>query len=252
MANNEEMRVIAVGDDDQNIYEFRGSDSDYMYRLTQENGSKFVEMTENYRSAHHPVNFANGFLRTIDKRIKSTPIISMRKEEGWVEVTRHQSKYMYQPLVEKLLQHKDKGTSCVLTQTNEEAVILMALLRKHGINSKLIQSMDGLRFWNMAEIRYLLRYIDKRAKTPLIPEELWEEAKHATFSAYDGSLSLTYVKRCVEQFEQTNKAKYLCDFKEFVFESSVEDFCDVSGAEVVVSTIPVSYTHLTLPTNSRV
>ena len=45
-------------------------DSDYMYRLTQENGSKFVEMTENYRSAHHPVNFANGFLRTIDKRIK--------------------------------------------------------------------------------------------------------------------------------------------------------------------------------------
>ena len=164
MANNEEMRVIAVGDDDQNIYEFRGSDSDYMYRLTQESGSKFVEMTENYRSAHHPVNFANGFLRTIDKRIKSTPIISMRKEEGWVEVTRHQSKYMYQPLVEKLLQHKDKGTSCVLTQTNEEAVILMALLRKHGINSKLIQSMDGLRFWNMAEIRYLLRYIDKRDK----------------------------------------------------------------------------------------
>ena len=82
-----------------------------------------------------------------------------------------------------------------------------------------------------------MRYIDKRAKAPLIPEELWEEAKHATFSAYDGSLSLTYVKRCVEQFEQTNKAKYLCDFKEFVFESSVEDFCDVSGAEVVVSTI---------------
>ena len=46
-----------------------------------------------------------------------------------------------------------------------------------------------------------------------------------------------YVKRCVEQFEQTNKVKYLSDFKEFVFESSVEDFCDVSGADVVVSTI---------------
>ncbi|WP_336533864.1 UvrD-helicase domain-containing protein, partial [Bacteroides acidifaciens] len=140
MTNNEEMRVIAVGDDDQNIYEFRGSDSSYMYRLAQESDSTFVEMTENYRSAHHPVAFANAFLKTIDKRIKSTPIISMRKEEGWVEVTRHQSKYMYQPLVDNLLQHKDKGTSCVLTQTNEEAVILMALLRKHGISSKLIQS----------------------------------------------------------------------------------------------------------------
>lgn len=31
--------------------------------------------------------------------------------------------------------------------------------------------------------------------------------------------------------------KYFTDFKEFVFESSMEDFCDVSGADVVVSTI---------------
>lgn len=237
MTNNEEMRVIAVGDDDQNIYEFRGSDSGYMYRLAQESGSTFVEMTENYRSARQPVDFANRFLKNIHKRIKSTPIISMRKEKGWVEVIRYQSEYMYQPLVENLLQHRDKGTSCVLTQTNEEAVILMALLRKHGINSKLIQSMDGLRFWNMAEMRYFLRYINKRIKTPLITEELWEEAKHNTFSTYDRSLSLMYVKRCVEQFEQTNKIKYFSDFKEFVFESSVEDFCDVSGADVVVSTI---------------
>lgn len=176
-------------------------------------------------------------MKTINKRIKSTPIISMRKEKGWVEVIRHHSTYMYQPLVENLLQHKDKGTSCILTQTNEEAVILIALLRKHGINSKLVQSMDGLRFWNMAEMRYFLRHIDKRIKTPLITEELWEEAKHATFSIYDRSLTLTYVKRCVEQFEQTNKTKYFSDFKEFVFESSVEDFCDTSGTDVVVSTI---------------
>ena len=63
IANYEEMRVIAVGDDDQNIYEFRGSDSGYMYRLAQESGSTFVEMTENYRSARQPVDFANGFLK---------------------------------------------------------------------------------------------------------------------------------------------------------------------------------------------
>jgi len=237
MNNNEEMRVIAVGDDDQNIYGFRGSDSCYMNRLAQESRSTFVEMTENYRSAHHPVDFANGFLKNIDKRIKNTPIISMRNEEGWVEVTRHQSKYMYQPLVENLLKHKDKGTSCVLTQKNEEAAILIALLRKQGISCKLIQSMAGLRFWNMAEMRYFLKHIDKRIKTPLITDELWEEAKNATFSHYGGSACLIYVERCVEQFEQTNKIKYFSDFKEFVFESSVEDFCNVSGSDVVVSTI---------------
>ena len=30
MEQNEEMRVIAVGDDDQNIYEFRGASSKYL------------------------------------------------------------------------------------------------------------------------------------------------------------------------------------------------------------------------------
>lgn len=67
MNKNEEMRVIAVGDDDQSIYEFRGADSGYMYQLSQEPGSKLVEMTENYRSAHQPVNFANEFVRGISK-----------------------------------------------------------------------------------------------------------------------------------------------------------------------------------------
>ncbi|MDE6159646.1 MAG: RecQ family ATP-dependent DNA helicase [Bacteroidaceae bacterium] len=237
MTNNEDMRVIAVGDDDQNIYEFRGSVSAYMYRLAQEGGSTFIEMTENYRSARHPVDFANEFLKSIDNRIKNTPIISMRKEEGWVEITRHHSKYMYQPLIKNLILHKDKSTSCVLTQTNEEAAVLVALMRKQGLSSKLIQSMEGIRFLNMMEMRYFLKYIDKRIKTPLITEELWEEAKHVTFSTYSGSLSIVYVKRCVEQFEQTNRTKYLTDFKEFVFESSVEDFCDISESDVVVSTI---------------
>lgn len=169
--------------------------------------------------------------------MKTMPIISMRKEEGWVGVTHHRSACMYQPLVEELLQHRGEGTTCVLTQTNEEAVIVVALLQKRGIRSKLIQSMEGLLFWNMAEMRYFLKYVGKRVSTPLIPEDLWEEAKSATFAAYNGSLSLAYVKRCIELFEQINKMKYFTDFKEFVFESSMEDFCDVSGSDVVVSTI---------------
>lgn len=237
MTQNEEMRVIAVGDDDQNIYEFRGSDSSYMYQLTEESGSRFIEMTENYRSARHPVKFANEFVQAIRKRMKTTPIISMREEKGHVEITHHNSAYMYQPLVEDLLLHRGNGSSCVLTQTNEEAVILVALLRKRGINSKLIQTMDGFRFCNLAEMKYFLKYIVKRVGTPLIPQETWDNAKHATFTAYERSMSLIYVKRCIELFEQTNKVKYVSDFKEFVFESSIEDFCDISGEEVVVSTI---------------
>ena len=237
MSDNEELRVIAVGDDDQNIYEFRGSDSGYMYRLKDEPGAVFVEMTENYRSAKRPVEFANSFVKNIGRRIKTMPIISKREEEGKVSVTFHKSVFMYQPLVDQLLRTHSGGTACVLTQTNEEAVIVTALLRRHGINGQLIQSMDGFSFWNMAEVRYFLKYIGKYVKTPLITDEQWQAAKHATYSLYENSQSLVYLKRCLEIFEETNKVKYLSDFKEFVYESSVEDFCDMSGADVVVSTI---------------
>lgn len=237
MTNNEDMRVIAVGDDDQNIFEFRGSDSLYLYQLSKEPGSRFIEMIENYRSSKHVVDFANAFVKVIGKRMKGSPIISMRNDEGHVEVTQHSSQFMYQPLVDNLIAHRGHGTSCVLTQTNEEAVILVALLRKHGIQSKLIQSMEGFRFSNLAEVKYLLKYISKKLSTPLIPDELWEEAKRATFTKYDGSLSVPYLEQCVKQFEQIYRAKYSTDLWEFVFESSVEDFCDVSNAEVVVSTI---------------
>ncbi|MDE5793173.1 MAG: ATP-binding domain-containing protein, partial [Muribaculaceae bacterium] len=127
--------------------------------------------------------------------------------------------------------------TCVLTQTNEEAVILVALLRKYGLNSRLVQNMDGFRFYNLAEVRMFLKQIDQACHTPIIPDEVWEKAKQKTFTVYANSSSLNYLQRCLSLFEQTNKAKYYTDFKEFIFESSIEDFCDLSGADVVVSTI---------------
>ena len=237
MTANEEMRVIAVGDDDQNIFEFRGSHSRYMSQLIRNTGGKFVEMTENYRSSSHVVSFANAFVSGIRERLKATPLISMNKKDGFVSIHHHLSHTMYQPLVEDLMSHHGLGTTCVLAQTNEEAVILVALLRKHGLSSKLVQSMDGFRFWNMAEVRMFIKLIDKDTHSPLIPENVWEKAKMKTYEKYADSLSLRYLQRCILLFEQTNKAKYITDLKEFVFESSVEDFCDLSGADVVVSTI---------------
>ena len=237
MSVNEEMRVIAVGDDDQNIYEFRGSDSNYMRQLLADDKSTFVEMTENYRSTQHVVAFANAFVKGIHNRMKQTPILSMSKDEGTVVVTHHASHIMFQRVVSDLLRQRNSGTMSVLTHTNEEAVILVALLRKHGLRSKLIQSMDGFRFWNMAEVRLFLKYIERDTHTPIVTDEVWNEAKRKTFQTYATSSSLPYLKHCIELFEKINKAKYLTDFKELVFESTTEDFCDTSDADVVVSTI---------------
>ena len=260
MKANEEMRVIAVGDDDQNIYEFRGSNSQYLYELTQTEHSRFFEMTENYRSRRHIVDAANDFARNIRQRIKSAPIISMSQENGEVKIVKHpyeiQEKrvYMYQPILEDVIRlqtsinqkatdgssDKKNETISILTQTNEEAVIMLALLHSHSINAKLVQSMDGLRFWNLAEVRYFLKKIDqglKETKTPIIPDNIWEAAKQQTVQKYASSQALPYLHRSLQVFEQTNRAKYYSDLREFVFESSVEDFCDITESDIVVSTI---------------
>lgn len=260
MKANEEMRVIAVGDDDQNIYEFRGSNSRYLYELTQTEHSRFIEMTENYRSLRHIVDTANDFARNIRQRIKSTPIISMSQEDGEVRIVKHpyeileKKVYMYQPILEDVTRllgsnaskeadassRKKNETISILTQTNEEAVIMLAFLHSHNIKAKLVQSMDGLRFWNLAEVRYFLKKIDqgiKETKSPIIPDDIWEAAKQQTFQKYASSQALPYLRRSLQVFEQTNRAKYYSDLREFVFESSVEDFCDISKSDIVVSTI---------------
>ena len=236
MSANEDMRVIAVGDDDQNIYEFRGSDSKYMYELSKEAGGRFIEMTENYRSSRRVVGAANDFVKSIRRRLKSAPIVSMSDEEGEVKITRHISKHMYLPVADDVMR-RGKGTTCNVTQTNEEAVVMLALLNGRGVKAKLIQSLDGLRFCNLMEMRYFMKCVNSRKGSPLIAEEAWEEAKLKTFGKYATSKSLQYVRRCVELFELTNRAKYYTDLREFVFESTIEDFCDVSDAEVVVSTV---------------
>lgn len=260
MKANEEMRVIAVGDDDQNIYEFRGSNSQYLYELTRTEHSRFIEMTENYRSFHHIVDAANDFARNIRQRMKSDPIISMSQEDGEVRIVKHpyqiQEKrvYMYQPILEEVMRllgnntpkglnessDKKSETISILTQTNEEAVIMLALLHSHGFKAKLVQSMDGLRFWNLAEVRYFLKKIDqgfKETKSPIISDEIWDAAKQQTFQKYANSQALPYLHRSLQIFEQTNRAKYYSDLREFMFESSVEDFCEISKSDIVVSTI---------------
>lgn len=234
---NEDIRIIAVGDDDQNIYDFRGANSGYMFQLMDLPDSRMVEMTENYRSSKAVVEFANSFTRLIRKRMKRKPISSMNGGTGEVNLILHSSNLLYEPVVSTLLKNRDGKRTCVLTQTNEEAVIINALLQKNGISSRLIQSLGSLRFSNVAEIRYFNKYITRRISSPVISQSLWEEAKTATMKMYGNSECISYVVKALQNFEAVNGVKYLTDFKDYIYESKIEDFYDDNSSEVVVSTI---------------
>lgn len=237
MHRNEDMRVIAVGDDDQCIFRFAGSDPKYMQQLATKPGARFVELVDNYRSTRHIVQAANSFVTRLEGRLKTVPIRAVAAADGTVRLTRHCSENMYQPVAEEIYGGNRQGSSCVLTQTNEEAVIMTALLHRYGIKAKLVQTTGDIRFCNIAEIRYFQKHLKELCKSPVIDDNDWEAVKQKTYSKYSDSTTLPYVRNCVEMFEKTNRTKYYSDFSDFLFESHVEDFCDFSDAQVVVSTI---------------
>ena len=237
MQNNDEMRLIAVGDDDQNIYEFRGSDSRYLRSLIEDYGAVKYEMTENYRSKTAIVSLANEFVSSIRNRMKSTVIEAVQNDEGTVSITRHCSKHMATAVVNQILETRGSGKCCVLTNTNDEALQILGLLLKNGVRAKLIQSLDGFRLYNLLELRFFLKQIDQSLKSPVISNDLWNRAKKQLFEAYSGSPCLEICKNLLRDFEAINPTKYRTDLEEFIKESNYEDFYDDEREVIYVSTI---------------
>lgn len=60
MLSSKTGNVCAVGDDDQSIYSFRGSDPAYLFKFRDEfNSAKLIILNQNYRSPHEIVETAN-------------------------------------------------------------------------------------------------------------------------------------------------------------------------------------------------
>ena len=224
---NEEMRVIAVGDDDQNIFAFRGSDSAHLRSLVTNYGAVMYELVDNYRSDSAIVDYANQFVRHIPDRMKKTPINAISKNLGDVDVCDSSQ------LLNQCGQHS--GTTAVLTVTNEQTLQVAYLLNKQGIHVRLIQSADGFRVINLAEVRYFFKKLGRTEGK--IDSGLWAEAKRLTENAYSSSKCLGTFCQFLANFEATHYNYFRNDLREFALESNVEDFIPDDSSTVFVSTI---------------
>ncbi|MBO6496861.1 MAG: RecQ family ATP-dependent DNA helicase [Roseivirga sp.] len=238
MEQNEEMRVIAVGDDDQNIYEFRGSSSKYLEQFIRTNKAVKYELVENYRSKSNLVEFTNQFVRTIHHRLKNTPIIARQAGLGVIKIIQYQSTNLITPLVQSILESELMGTTCVLTKTNEEAMFVTGLLLNNKRNAKLIQTNDGFSLYNLVEVRFFIGQLNLDESSYIVHEENWEEAKRELRNQFESSTTLEICQNIIRDFEVTNpKKKYRSDFEVFIRESKLEDFYGEDVETIFVSTI---------------
>ena len=238
MDHNEDMRVIAVGDDDQNIYEFRGASSQYFEKFISEQQATKIELVENYRSRANLVEFTNQFVKKIGHRIKTTPIMARAEEMGSIKLVKHSSENLIVPVVKNIIASDLAGTTGILTHTNLEALHLTGLLVNEGLPAKLIQSNDGFSLYNLLEVRYFIDQLNARGNQRLISDNNWQIAKRALWTEFKTSEKIDICINLIKDFELSNPAgKYQSDFEIFVRESKLEDFCEANSVALFVSTM---------------
>lgn len=237
MQKNEALRIVAVGDDDQNIYEFRGSDSKYLKQFITKYGAKKYELLKNYRSKNNIVKFANQFAKRISERMKTKEAYSYTEENGIVKLYKYTSENFIEGVVENVAQTYCGGSTCILTDTNEQASQIVRILLKKGIRAKLIQSNEEFKLYNLLEIRFFLSKIKGKENRTVISDKVWKEATKKLSEKFFQSDCLENCLNLISEFDECNPTKYITDFCEFVKESKYEDFYTQKNNFLFVSTL---------------
>ncbi|HEX8040297.1 MAG TPA: RecQ family ATP-dependent DNA helicase [Chryseosolibacter sp.] len=238
IGQNEGMRVIAVGDDDQNIFGFRGADAKYMQLLIPEREARKYELVENYRSGQALIEFSNRFATRLRHRLKTNPIMPRRPQTGTIKIVQYKSRNLVTPIVHDIVNTGLAGTTCVLTRTNEEAALVTGSLLRRGYHAKLIQSNEGFNLYNLLEVRYLFEQLGAESSGIIIAEESWKQAKRRLVDRFRSSRNLELVTNIIADFEQSSaNRKYRSDLELFVKESNLEDFYRQEADTILVSTI---------------
>lgn len=134
--------IFAVGDDDQSIYGFRGSDPGIMLRFMEdfkENNPVLIVLDTNYRCDR---SILDASLKVIDvNTVRFKKDIHSSKEDGYgnVYVRRYESRARQNRAIAFFLgKNMDRLSDiAVLFRTNSEAKALAALLESEGIMSNL-------------------------------------------------------------------------------------------------------------------
>lgn len=206
--------------------------------ITEHNANQY-SLVDNYRSCQSVVSFANRFVKEISDRMKDEDIVAVSQFSGETKLIKHSGKYIETAVVDDIEAENVAGTTCVLTNTNREALIVMGILKQRNIPAKLIQSIDGFDMYDIAEIRYFLKKLQKEGEevTPVISDNQWKNAIEKLKQQYRNSECLPLILDILTAFAETNARKYRTDFDMFLHESKIEDFYQSKQGVVTVSTM---------------
>lgn len=160
--DDSKLSIMAVGDDDQNIYSFKGANIEFIRRFQNDYPSQITYLVENFRSSQNIISASNHIIqRAVDRMKVDHPIRINSSRQGepaggsWQErdlqsggqvrlITAPGSSNLQSQLVfSELVRVKELDTRCpwgevaVLARTHESLQQLRSLLSSAGIQYEL-------------------------------------------------------------------------------------------------------------------
>lgn len=234
------IRVIAVGDDDQNIYGFRGSSNKYMLEFKNKYNATSYSLIKNYRSHSHIVDFNNELLTTIPNRLKKQVLEPVQKQASpFIQLVKYNSCYLEKSLTDYVIKDDYSGTRAILVRTNKQALMLSTFLKDAGQKTKLITGLEGFKLDDLFELRTFTESLQKNKNDAgLIFNNEWSAAKTLFESKHQNSLHFDICIKIIEKFEcHYEKQKQLVDWYEYIREIKMEDAVNADANAIVIATM---------------
>tara|TARA_R110000823_G_scaffold305771_1_gene427982 strand:+ start:30002 stop:32152 length:2151 start_codon:yes stop_codon:yes gene_type:complete len=153
--------VVAVGDDDQSIYGWRGAKIENIQRFTSDfSGTRIVRLEQNYRSTQTILGAANGVIANNAGRLGKELWTAGESGEPVSLYAGYNEHDEARYIVEQIEQWLETGNSCdsaaVLYRSNAQSRVLEEALIRAGIPYRIY---GGQRFYERLEIRNALAYL---------------------------------------------------------------------------------------------
>ena len=244
-ANNQEMRIIAVGDDDQCIMGHIGAKVEYIDKFAEEFGQdddgkdlyKQYELLTNFRSTQGIVQYSNDFIDRIDNRYKRNALHAHSGEQGAITVHTCISKNLIMPAVEKVKAYEEQNDIAILAYTNDEVMQLYSYLGELGIQAKFIIDREKFTLKNISEIVEFDKTINSLLKhDTFYTEENFDDAWRVIESRFKGSKNLNLLQKVIDRFLLESQDYYVSQWLAYLDEIKLEEFEDYNKT-ITVSTI---------------
>ena len=153
--------VLAVGDDDQSIYAFRGARVGNMADFVREFKVKHqIKLEQNYRSGSNILDSANGLISHNSKRLGK----NLRTDQGPGEPVRvvestsdfAEAQWMVDEMKQLVREDMPRKEIAVLYRSNAQSRVIETALFNAAMPYKVY---GGLRFFERAEIKHALAYL---------------------------------------------------------------------------------------------